>query len=185
MKVKQTVILILAMVVPIGVFIFLKVFGNNQFAVEPLHQTGVISPVASECGIKYEAPYYVPKNVLEDLGWTSADSLTLYIFDSESFDLEAINNRISEEYTVNEILRYVVTDSTKAGIDVSGLNILPKDAVTVEQLQECFFLMEAKTNSVLVDSKRRIRGNYNLKGREDADRLLLELKIILKKYKHD
>jgi len=185
MRIKQTIILVLAMVVPIGVFIFLKVFGKNQFAVEPLHQAEILN-VTADCGVEYNTPYQVPINVLEDLKWTSSDSLTLYLLYSEAFDLTAINNRISKDYTVNEVKRYVVSlDSTGADKLASELNILIKDAVTIEQLKECFFLMDGKVNSVLIDSKRRIRGYYNLELREDADRLLLELKIILMKYQHD
>lgn len=185
MKIKQTLILVLAMVVPIGVFIFLKIFGKNQFEVDPLYQTGTVK-VNESCEVNYRTPYQIPIHVLEDLNWKTTDSLTLYFFKPTAFNITAINNRVSEVYATNEVRRNIISqDSIKLDKQPKETYILNKDAVTTEQLQECFFLMNEQTNTVLIDNKQRIRGYYNLKEREDADRLLLELKIILKKYKHE
>jgi hypothetical protein len=182
MKIKQTVILLLAMVVPISVFIFLKVFGENKFEVKPFHQTGTIT-VNTDCGVNYNTPYSVSEMVLQDLQWKNTDSLTLYIFDPPPFDKKSLSIRISESYSKNELMSYVISsDSTKAMEAGNELPVLWKDGVTIEQLQECFFLMEAKTNAVLVDKQRRIRGYYALGDRAEADRLLVEVKIMLKKY---
>jgi hypothetical protein len=182
MKIKQTVILLLAMVVPIGVFIFLKTFGENKFEVLPLHQTGTI-PVTTECGVDYNTPYSVSESVLRDLKWKNTDSLTLYIFDQPSFDKKALSARISESYSESEIRSYMVSsDSAKVIAGENELPVLWKDNVTLDQLQECFFLMEAKKNAVLTDKQRRIRGYYALENRAEVDRLLVEVKIMLKKY---
>jgi hypothetical protein len=37
-------------------------------------------------------------------------------------------------------------------------------------------------DAVLVDSKRRIRGQYDLKDRDEVDRLITEVAIIFKQY---
>ncbi len=181
MKIKQTVILLLAMVVPIGIFIFLKVFGENKFAVEPLYQTGTIT-VNSECGVNYTTPYSVSDTVLKDLQWNNTDSLTLYIFDQPTVDEKALNIRISESYSENQIRHYIISsDSTKVAATGNEPVVLWKDNVTIEQLRECFFLMENKTNAVLIDKQKRIRGYYALADRAEADRLLVEVKIIVGK----
>lgn len=46
----------------------------------------------------------------------------------------------------------------------------------------CLVLLRDADHEVLLDSAGRVRGYYDLAVREDADRLILEMKIILKKY---
>ena len=41
---------------------------------------------------------------------------------------------------------------------------------------------KAPANVVLVDSEKRIRGYYSIGSREEVDRLILELQILLSKY---
>jgi hypothetical protein len=43
-------------------------------------------------------------------------------------------------------------------------------------------MVHAPRNVVLVDSKKKIRGYYTIGSREEADRLILEMEILLKKY---
>lgn len=181
MKVKQTVILLVAFVLPIGIFVFLKTMGKNEFDVAPLHQKGSLN-VSTECGVSYQSPYVVPLNVLSDLRWSSADSLTLYAFDSPTMDEKAVTNKLAGAYSDNELkLHKIATDSLIAASSEDKDPIV-KDVVSAEQLQECFFLMEHGKNAVLVDSRQRIRGYYDLSSREEIDRLAVEVKIILKKY---
>jgi hypothetical protein len=44
------------------------------------------------------------------------------------------------------------------------------------------FLLEGPRQAVLIDSQRRIRGFYDLRNRDEVDRLRVELKILLEKY---
>lgn len=155
--------------------------GKNEFAVAPFYQEGIV-PVESSCGIEYKTPYTVPENVLSDLQWSEEDSLTLYVFEAMPFDEKALTLRLADDFSGNELeLHKIITDSTSVG---TGEDVEPiiKDPVTVEQLQECFFIMEKNKNAVLIDKQRKIRGYYNLSEREDEDRLVVELAIILKRY---
>lgn len=155
--------------------------GKNEFAVEPLHQTGAIK-VSTECGVAYQTPYVVPQHVLTDLRWSNQDSLTLYVFDNTEFDEKAITIKLKEANTHPELqLHEVLSDSVMAA-DAEDRDPIIKDAVSIEQLQECFFVFEKDKNAVLVDKRQRIRGYYDLSSREEVDRLALEIKIILRKY---
>jgi hypothetical protein len=44
------------------------------------------------------------------------------------------------------------------------------------------FLVSEKYSAVLVDGKKQIRGYYQLATREEADRLLMEISILLRDY---
>jgi hypothetical protein len=172
----KKLILTIAFALPVAIFLFLKLFGRNEFAVEPLFQNDVIT-VDGECGEAYKAPYVVAQTVLSDIKWKETDSLTLYSLDP-AFDKVIIDfKRLSEKYTPEELrLWYLAADTLH-----QGENIQVKDVVTNDQLKHCFFLLTGEMNAVVIDSKRRIRGQYNLTERKEFDRLEVETKIILKK----
>lgn len=178
---KQAVILSLALVMPIGIFIFLKTLGKNEFDVAPLHQQGLL-PVSVECGVDYKTPYTISSSVLEELQWSAADSLTLYVFGHGDLDERAVTLRLKDSFTINELQLHKVSADSLAAAGGEDSEPIIKDAVTIEQLKECFFILEKDKNAVLVDRQRRIRGYYDLGKRDDLDRLAVELKIILKKY---
>ncbi len=46
----------------------------------------------------------------------------------------------------------------------------------------CVFMVHAPRNVVLVDSEKKIRGYYVIDSREETDRLIVEMEILLKKY---
>src|SRR5688572_18792167 len=142
MRLKQVIILLVATVLPIGVFVFLKLFGRNEFGVEPLHQSGEMQ-VSSVCGDSYTTPYSVSENVLKGLQWSANDSLTLYVFDSVSLDMRDVKSRMAEAYQPQEVsMNRITSDSLQLGL--------------------CAFLIPADANAVMIDQKRRIRGYYKL-----------------------
>ena len=49
-------------------------------------------------------------------------------------------------------------------------------------LRECVFLMRGDTPVVVVDNRNRIRGYYYASDRDEVDRMIVEIKIILKQY---
>jgi hypothetical protein len=59
---------------------------------------------------------------------------------------------------------------------------LPLEDGAITKLHNCIFLMESQHDAVIVDKGNRIRGQYAMSNREEADRLIMELKILLKKY---
>ena len=58
---------------------------------------------------------------------------------------------------------------------------LPKNT-DVQVLRECVLLMPSETSLTLVDHRNRIRGYYDGSDLDEVDRLIVEIKVILKEY---
>jgi hypothetical protein len=186
MNLKKPILLFLALILPVGVFVFLKYFGKNEFAVPALFADGISVPVGCE-SFRYEVPYFIPDTVLTTLRWNKQDSISLVVFKGS-----LITNQQERSIQLNRIFtafpfdkfqvtmfsedpeteQTILTDSRL--ILVQGQKIVP--------LRDCVFLLKPADNVVLLDFKKRIRGQYNLTNREDVDRLIMEMNIILKKY---
>lgn len=182
MKGIKIIYLLLALALPVSVFLFLKFFGQNQFDVEPLFTELLPINVPADCDHVHELPYTIPEHILVDLDWSSRDSLTLFYFKPVAASTTGLN-RIPEAYTSTEARIIEISDE-------SGIPEL-KDSLTSEKpgsedqllkLKKCFLFIEEPNNLVLVDNRRRIRGIYQVENRDEFDRLMLEIKIILKKY---
>lgn len=167
--VKKVVILIAALAMPILVYFFLKAFGKNEFEVAPFYQEGSL-PVTSACLKAYTVPYTVAEAALEGLNWSSTDSLSLVVFPTANFDDAEARQRLSEAYRSSE-LKYSTFASEGE---------LQQDST--DMLRQCVLFIPPNMNSVLIDNKKRIRGYYDLNERKEVDRLVVEVRIILKKY---
>lgn len=164
MNFKKILFLFLALLLPVAVFLFLKGFGKNQFDVPMLFQGQVERP-ADCAGFEYATPYAVSDTLVTKLGWKETDSVTIVFFDDASIEstkkITSQKNRLRTEFS-KEKLGFMLTS----------------DVV----LKRCVFLMKKTDNAALLDSKKRIRGQYDLTDFDEADRLIMELKIILKNY---
>jgi hypothetical protein len=164
MKGKKVIFFIAAFLLPIAVFIFLKVFGHNEFRVPPLFQDGVIdAPTA--CGYAYSTPYTVPDSIIAQLGIDKRDSLYVIYFDP----------------SIAPPMRRAAAEYADASVKLIGPSDIPAD-INKRTLQQCALLMKPEASVVLLDHLRRIRGQYNGSSRDDVDRLLVEIDIILKNY---
>ena len=161
---KKVTILFLALLFPVAIFIFLKMFGKNEFQVQPLYQEGSISSPAN-CAAAYTVPYAVPDSLFSVLAMNRNDSLYVFYFDKA---LDIPLHRISVEFG---------GDPVKL-VNPRSLRVNPYN----DFLQECVLLMRGDTSVALVDNRNRIRGYYNGADRDEVDRLILETKIILKQY---
>lgn len=163
MNQKKLLFLFLALLLPVLIFVFLKRFGANEFSVPVYHETGVIS-AGPDCDFNYDAPYRVADSLMVRLGVNDADSLCVFYFGSS---LETAMNRVATEFRGQPVRRVAVPN---AGDLSEGF------------IRNCVFLMEEHTSVALVDHRNRIRGYYDGSDRDDIDRLIVEMKIILKKY---
>jgi len=165
MKAKHAVLLVfLALAGPVLVFLFLKTFGRNEYYVPPLYEQ-VTRGAIDGCPYDYDAPYRVADSVMTRLAENRNDSLFVVYFNRS--EVTAIN-RVRTEF-VNDPVAIVGPEKVEHDFDAPWL-------------RKCVFLMEGDTAIALVDHKNRIRGNYKGADRDDVDRLLVEMKIILKKY---
>lgn len=161
---KKTLFLSLALILPVAIFIFLKIFGRNEFEVPVLYERAEIE-VPENCNFEYRLPYRVADSVFSSLAGNRRDSLYVFYFDPS---LNSAIRRVSVEFEGAPV-------STVAASDLPGNTDL-------RILRECVLLMRSDTSVALVDHRNRIRGYYNGSDRDEVDRLIVEIKIILKEY---
>lgn len=162
MKGKKSLFLFLALLFPVAIFIFLKIFGRNEFAVPLLHEEEVNAP--PECNFEYRVPYRIADSLRTRFGMNDGNHLfVVYLEESQ----QPAVNRVSEEFRGNPVAMI------DAGRDTS---------LTPETFRSCVLLMAKDENLALVDSEGRIRGYYDGDDRDEVDRLIVEAKIILNKY---
>jgi hypothetical protein len=170
MKGKQLIFLLIALVLPGCVFVFLKIFGKNEFAVEPLY-SAVAPEVPAGCS-PVTVPYYVPDSIVKQLNFRqdslSADKAGLVLVMLGDLSADGITQlkRVDEEYNTDPVHQTVIGGSD------------PR----MSSWKKCIFFLKEPFDLVLVDRKGALRGQYNSNDREDVDRLLTEITIILKKY---
>ena len=156
MKSKQIFILLLALILPALVFVFLKMFGRNEFNVAPLFAESV--PAVEGCEKTPVAPYAIQSETLRSLD-IAIDSIACVSFAPSSPDRLA---RVREAYSSNP-LQIITREPSK-------------------EISRCIFLLEEPFDIALVDRKGRIRGQYNSAERDEIDRLITEVAIIFRKY---
>lgn len=163
MKQKKSVFLFLALILPICIFLFLKFFGKNEFAVQPLY-VDVYPEVVEGCEAVSSLPYYIPDSIRIQLP-LKKDSLVLVLFGE--MNSESVNQmkRVKEEFIDDPIELLSVPTSDQARFWMN-----------------CIYFLKKPYDLVLVDRRGAIRGQYVSGDREQVDRLLTELTIILKKY---
>jgi hypothetical protein len=67
------------------------------------------------------------------------------------------------------------------GNEIQSL-FLKGQADYLNELLSCALLLKSPWKVVLIDDQRRIRGYYDPEDRDEMDRLIVELKILLKQY---
>ncbi|MBT1697501.1 hypothetical protein KK083_11485 [Fulvivirgaceae bacterium PWU4] len=159
---KKIVFLFLALLLPVCIFLFLKIFGKNEFDVAPLHEQGVPDAPA-HCNLTYPSPYVLPDSVMKLIG--SDAPLVILNFSGEETVLQRVYDEVSE--------------SEVKTVQPQAMALREED---LSFLKRCVLLLKDPYDVVLIDNQKRIRGYYQGSSREEIDRLLIELSIILKKY---
>jgi hypothetical protein len=161
---KKVLFLFLALLLPVAIFIFLKIFGRNEFQVSVRHAAGTIQVPAS-CQFDYPTPYQVADSIITGLNLNRKDSLFVFYFDAS---LETAMNRVTIEF-----------EGAPVTI-VSPMDV--RRHMDPRLVRECVLLMPEDSSVALVDHARRVRGYYEGRERDEVDRLMVEIKIILKQY---
>lgn len=161
--------------VPVAVMLFLKIFGKNEFEVKPFYQdTLPVRP--SYCPDNAKVPYTLPASMLARLNSTGSSSLVLCWFSKPDIVvLQRIRNLFSEEELA---MVAAVADLQNDDLLKTSLHI-PSDSISF--YNSCYLFLPEQKSAVLVDKTGRIRGYYHTT-RDEIDRLLMEVSIILKKY---
>ena len=163
---KKIFFLFLALILPGIVFVFLKKFGRNEFVI-PIYFQHNTDSLNSLCGTHYSEPYQLPDSVLEKTGWHSGRP-SIFVTDS-------IVNSNSE-------FKRLAGNFDARDFQVIGINATKYGEAAFQRWSACVLMVKAPYNVVLVDTEKRIRGYYSIGSREETDRLIVELEILLKKY---
>lgn len=158
MQGKKALFLFLALLLPVSIFIFLKLFGKNEFDVPAFYQN--VAPTAPGCTFTYRAPYSLPDSLMTEMSAAKMSELYLIHFS----ELPA---RITDEIKYSEVTF------------VDGKQLAGSDSTV---LKKCILLVPKEEDLMVVDKTGKIRGYYSSVDREEVDRLLLEIEILLKKY---
>jgi hypothetical protein len=179
---KKAIILFAAMLLPVCIFMFLKFFGKNEFAVEPLFQQSDSTSVI-KCDKQLVYPYTINTEKIDTLTQSSQALLHAFAFNLQLEIAEDFADRLRSKFSSNELSFQVFTQAdtlTQKALKNFTLRTLP--VTEVEQTRDCVFLLSNKNNVVLVDNKGNIRGQYQLGNLDEEDRFLVEATIILKKF---
>jgi hypothetical protein len=154
----KKIVLFVALGVPILVFIFLKMFGKNEFEVPVFYAEGVHRTIPG-CN-PWPTPYVLPDSTLNAWGWTGAKA-TLIIVNEKG--IEKNLTRIADLFEPGD---YATVKIPVASYDVATCMLLAGDSSRV----------------VMIDDKKRIRGYYTPTTGKERDRLAVEIRILLKQY---
>src|SRR5690606_27041189 len=160
MKSRQVIILLVALIFPSCIFIFLKIFGKNRFDVQPMF-VNEVPAVSSACGVEYTLPYQVADSVLQRIGIGGNRAAYVYFVDEGR---ERVFTRVYERYENDPV--------TATRLDPKQDSIIRK----------CIFLLEEPFDVVLVESNGVIRCQYDSRERDEIDRLITEIAILIEKY---
>ena len=163
MKSTKALFLFLALILPICIFLFLKFFGRNEFDVKPLFWD--YPPVADSSCPEVVVPYVVHDSIRSQLAFGN-DSLVVIAFNDET-DIDAANQfkRIKDE---------------TANLHIGLLTLSGSERHLF--WKNCVLFLKRPADMAVVDRRGRLRGQYILADREDVDRFLTEVSIILKRY---
>ncbi|HYC85277.1 MAG TPA: hypothetical protein VEB86_08650 [Chryseosolibacter sp.] len=160
---KKSVLLFLGLVLPVLIFIFLKIFGKNQFDVPLVYQDGV-KEVPEGCSGAFAAPYRIDERVMNAIAPERGRSLVLINFGEPYPKLKTVVAKFPDE------------------VKLLAAGQIHLGEIDFTMLKRCVLLMRDPADLVLIDHERNIRGYYDGNDRDDLDRLEAELIIILKKY---
>ena len=164
---RKVTYLLIALGLPGLVFVFLKFFGRNEFNIPVFHQESTVeAPVG--CFVKLQTPYQVPDTIMHKLGVRSKERATVISYE----------NNHEGERNIEKVKREIGSD---VALIFPNRTMASEDSVFTK-IKNCFLLLNEPYTTVLIDNDRRIRGYYAPSSLEESDRLVLELKILLKKY---
>lgn len=156
---SKWIYLFLGLLLPIALTIFLRFFGKSEFNIPVYYET----EIESVCPYTYTTPYTVPDSVISRFAAEATEVLVVTV-DSAT---EAYQNfeRLKAEFSEDEFTFADASDMAKNN-----------------DLLECVLLLKKPWTTVLIDRDKKIRGYYAPASREEGDRLIVEMKILLKQY---
>ena len=163
--------LLLLLAIPVGLVLFLRFFGENQFDI-PVYYEGGVADEISDCRLK-EGNFTVPDSLVAPKGVT----LVIFFQHNAAFGAMELNNQVRR-------LRELFGKEMSDVIVYSSEQVTLKDGVVrnngqeqLEKIMVCGFITKDYNQYVLVDKKKQIRGYYGVE-LDEVDRLIVEMKIL-------
>ena len=151
--IKKPLFLFLALVLPVLIYFFLKLFGSNRFDLPVMHRSDTEWPAS--CQRPDGFPFHVADSVL-----SRSDKPVLVIF------------RIPNQET-----------SLRLPLEIDSAKVIFRwEDPAVVGAYPCAFGAPPDAGAVLIDRENRVRGIYKALTRDEADRLIMETKIITEDY---
>ena len=179
---KKIYIITAIIAFPIALIFFFQFFSEGRYDIPIYYQKGVrLDTLMKTACIEREAEqYYVlnsllMKNIHRIIHFERFDGPVLK---TRLEELERVQNAHSMEDRVK--LLSFINSSTRVHFYEPFWKIKGLDSAAWARLKFCDLVMSKLDNRVvLVDSKNRIRGYYNIMEREETDRLIAEVSILL------
>ena len=190
---SKSIVLAVLLLLPVLIFLFLKYFGNNEFSIPIYYEEGVGDTLAGDCVRGKGAPYTLftkpASQIVHKIYHFEKSEGANLAFRLE--ELERVQDALSENSSVllfsflnsptitrNDLSRF----DDRIAYDPTFWSIRSVDSTSYNIFKNCELVMnETDDRVVLVDKEERIRGYYDINDREETDRLILELKILLRK----
>ena len=198
---KKSFFLVLTLAIPVAIFLFLKIFGDNTFDVPVLFEDGIPGCEGSQSPHKVPDFKYIGKTEKNLSKRGPNDFMIFGLLDTGTkaeqklIELVRISDAFYEVGSPFFVLFLKGNHGRKAELEQQLVEIGMKTNQFVivkapeEELTDflrCGLALSGETPEeldklVLVDPSKNIRGMYNWFDQEQTDQLILELKILKKK----
>lgn len=163
----------LSLVLPVAIFLFLKFFGRNQFDLPVWYETSEEWPM--DCP-KPVFPFVISDSIQNKLGIVGVSALILL----DPLDPEG-GKRLPEEVDTTRIrVVQLLREPSCGGIDFQSS--FRKILIPCGAKFHCFLGAGEREAAILADENGRIRSVFKSLEREETDRAIMEIKILLKDY---
>jgi hypothetical protein len=105
---RKSIYLIIALILPVAIFVFLKLTGKNQFDIPIYYESGIDS-LSSICGHDYSRPYILPDSILSKVGWKEKECSIFVLGKSNELELK----RLTDVFLSEDFSCYFINDETK------------------------------------------------------------------------
>lgn len=197
-KFTKYVVLGVTLIIPVFIYVFLELFGSNQFTVPSYYQEEIPDKYSECSGVR--APYGVSFSGDSLIDYHSRGKIILVnpVVD-ECFDCPPNLNeikRVLNKHNDIKVVSFYETVYTSITDDLGlpkGWDLVGLSQVDLIELMRCKLLLDmpqtttleelSKINRlVLIDPQGKIRGYYEKEDREEIDRLIVELSILKQEF---
>jgi protein SCO1/2 len=205
----KVLVLMCILLTPAAVYVFLKAFGHNEFDLPFYSEEGKLETTSFSSNTDSDPKIFKFEELFDSTGKkvdqdSYANDIIILEFVSSQSDRKKRDfqiKRISDIFQAEESVRIlrVFTDNNHSGsiqvkiVDQPERNISVLYTGDNEMTKMIKSIISADNNQgsgatydimLLLDNQQRIRGSYAIHDFEEIDRLILEVKILLKKKQH-